>query len=161
MPWEVTIRRADGSSLGDRGEVVRRISEAVSAMTWVEEPPFLERIKDMPDHPFHALIPTWPEEVRASFSRPKLYGDFEGDRFSIRVYGFEGQPISAVNAEVRGDGNPMPVLAALCLPNGWVAIDNRSGQPVELSGGAAAGWEEFRQYRDRAIDSIKNSQGKT
>jgi hypothetical protein len=81
MPWEVTICRADGSPLGVRDEVVRRISEAVPAFAWTDEPPFLERIKDMPDHPFHALIPTWPAEVRANFSRPKLHADVEGGRF--------------------------------------------------------------------------------
>ena len=157
MPWEVTIRRADGTSLGDRDEVVRRVSEAVPALTWVEERAFLEQIKDMPDHPFHALIPTWPEEVRARFSRPKRYADFEGEGFSVRLFGFEESAMDALHAEVRGNGNPVPVLAALCLPNGWVAIDDRTGQQVELNGGAAVGWESFRQYRDRAVDIIKKS----
>jgi hypothetical protein len=157
MPWEVTIRQADGSPLGDRDDVVRRISAAVPAFAWTEEPPFLERIKEMPDHPFHALIPTWPEEVRASFSRPRLYADVEGDGFSIRLFGFEGTPIGAVHAEVRGDGNPLEVLSALCFANAWVAVDDAIGKSIQLSSGAAAEWEAFRQYRDRAIGIIKSS----
>ena len=65
MPWEVTIRRSKDEPLGVRDDVVNRISKAIPGITWIEEPPLLERIKDMPDHPFHALIPTWPEETKA------------------------------------------------------------------------------------------------
>src|SRR5262249_20586970 len=83
--------------------------------------------------------------------------EFDGDGFSVVLYGFEAEPLAAIHAEVRGDGNPVPVLAALCRPHGWVAIDDASGQPVELADAVAAGWEAFRAYRDRAISSIQAS----
>src|SRR5262245_41348550 len=148
MPWELTIRAADGQPLGDRDSVVKRASTAVPGITWLEVPPFLERIKDMPDHPFHALIPTWPEATRASFARASLQGDFKAEDFSIRLYGFETRPIASINVEVRGAGNPVPVLAALCIPNAWTAVDCCDGKQVDFAARAASGWEAFREYRD-------------
>jgi hypothetical protein len=65
--------------------------------------------------------------------------------------------LCAVLAEVRGNGNPLPVIAALCRPNEWVAIDDASRQPVDLDGADAAGWEAFRAYRDRVINSLEES----
>jgi hypothetical protein len=159
MPWEVTIRGPNDKPLGDRETVVKLISAAVLSMDWFEEPPLLERIKDMPDHPFHALIPTWPEETRASFARSKLYGHLDAGEFSIRLYGFEAQPISSVCAEIRGNGNPVPLLAAICKPNGWFATDDRDGQRIDLDAESAKGWEWFREYRDRVIRSGESTEG--
>jgi hypothetical protein len=155
MPWELTIRATNETSLGDRETVVKRISAAVPGIEWIEEPPLLEQIKDMPDHPFHALIPTWPESTRASFSRSKLLGIFDAAELSMRLYGFEAQPIRSVCAEVRGNGDPLPLLAAICNPNGWCATDDRDGQQIDLTAESAKGWEWFRDYRNRAIHSIE------
>ena len=159
MPWEVTIRGADDKPLGDRASVVKLISTAVPAMEWYEEPPLLERIKDMPDHPFHALIPTWTEETRASFTRSKLYGDLDAGEFSIRLYGFESQPIASVCAEIRGNGNPVPLLAAICNLNGWFATDDRDGQRIDLGSESAKGWESFREYRNQVIRGAASNEG--
>ena len=51
---------------------------------WIEDPPLLECIKDIPDHPFNALIPTWPEATRASFARAKLLAELESEDLSIQ-----------------------------------------------------------------------------
>ena len=59
--------------------------------------------------------------------------EFEGDGISVVLYGFEAEPLSAIHAEVRGEGNPVPVLAALCRPQGWGAVDDASGQPIEMT----------------------------
>ena len=151
MPWELTIRATDDEPLGGREAVVQLITAAVPAICWIEEPPLLERIKDMPDHPFHTLIPTWPEETRARFSQTRLLGDFQAKEFSIRLYGFETKPISYIHVEVRGNGNPLPLIAAICKPNGWSATDDRDGQPVDLDAESAKGWEWFRDYRGRVL----------
>jgi hypothetical protein len=55
---------------------------------------------------------------------------FEGEEFSIVLYGFNAEPLSAIHAEVRGGGDPNPVLTALCRENGWVAIDDATGGKV-------------------------------
>ncbi len=49
---------------------------------------------------------------------------------SILLYGFNAEPLAAVHAEVRGGGDPHPVLTALCRGNGWVAIDDATGGTV-------------------------------
>lgn len=151
MPWDVTIHHPNDEALGPRDEVIKLVSAAVPAITWFEEPPLLERIKDMPDHPFHELIPTWPEETRASFARSTTLGDFESDDFSIRLYGFETVPVKAIHLEIRGNGNPLPFIAAICLPSGWIAVDCSNGQTLDFSSRSASGWERFREYRDRVI----------
>jgi hypothetical protein len=157
MPWELTIRAPDGEPLGDCETVVQRIKAAAPAIRWIEEPSMLEQIKDMPNHPFHALIPTWPEATRARFAQSKLLGDYEGPEFSVQLYGFEAKPIRSVCVEVRGNGNPLPFLAAVCKPNGWFATDDRDGQPVGLDAESSKGWERFRDYRERVIRSVDGS----
>jgi hypothetical protein len=52
----------------------------------------------------------------------------------------------------------MPVLVTLCRPHEWIAVDDASGEPVDLVGTEPAGWEWFRAYRDRAIRSIQTSE---
>ena len=55
---------------------------------------------------------------------------FEGDGFSILLYGFNAEPLIALHAEVRGNGDLHPVLTALCRKNGWVAVDDATGGRV-------------------------------
>jgi hypothetical protein len=154
MPWEVTIRGANGAPVGDMAAVRQQITAAVPAIQFRREPSGLEQIAAA-----RALGIEFPDVLRQHFEqRPATErAEFEGDGFSLVLYGFEAQPLTAIHAEVRGDGNPVPVLAALCRPNGWLAVDDASGQPVEMAGTAAAGWEAFRAYRDRAIRSIQPS----
>ena len=155
MPWEVTIRRADGKPLGDLSSVRQQIAVAVPAMEFYREPSGQEKIAaarvagiEFPD-----VIRQHMEEQPATEQ-----SEFEGDGFSVRLYGFNAQPLLEIYAEVRGNGNPVPVLAALCCPHGWVAIDDTNGKPVDLASAAASGWESFRVYRDRSIRSIQESE---
>ena len=152
MPWEVTIRAPGKGPLGHRDSLVESISATVPAVDWIEEPPLLDRIKDMPDHPFHALIPTWPQEALESAARSKLYGYLDSGECSMQFYGFEREPIESIGVEVRGTGNPVPLLAAICIPNGWIATDDCTGQPIDLTADSAAGWEQFCEYRSRVIE---------
>jgi hypothetical protein len=154
MPWELTIRRADGAPLGDLAGVRQQIAAALPAMQFHRELSGPETIAAA-----RAVGVEFPDIIRQHLEqRPATeQAEFEGDGFSVVLYGFEANPLSAIHAEVRGNGNPAPMLAALCRPHEWVAVDDASGQPVELAGAAAAGWEAFRAYRDRAIRSIQES----
>ncbi len=64
---------------------------------------------------------------------------FEGDGFLIALCGFEAIPLTQFHAEVRGDGNPVPALAAMCRPNDWIVTDCANGQAINLSAEEAAG----------------------
>lgn len=150
MPWEVTIRRSDHSSLGDREEVRGQIIASLPGIRFYREPSGADKIAAA-----RATGVEFPDIIRRHLEqRPAVErAEFRGEGFSVLLYGFECQPLLVVHAEVRGDGNPVPVLAALCCPNGWVAIDDTSRQPVDLKRDSAAGWEAFRQYRDGAIQA--------
>lgn len=65
----------------------------------------------------------------------------------------------SVCVEVRGDGNPVPLLAAICIPNGWIAIDDSNGLQIDFAGETATGWEKFREYRNRVIRSLDDMKG--
>lgn len=155
MPWEVTIRRADGSALGDVESVQQQIVTAVPEMKFYREASGPEKIAIA-----RAQGVEFPEVILRHFeSMPaKLGAVFQGDMFTVSLYGFEAVPMQMIHAEIRGDGNPVPVLAALCLPCGWVAVDDASGQTVDLAGATASGWESFRAYRDQAIRTIQVSE---
>jgi len=153
MPWEVTIRRADGAPLGELATVRQQIAAALPALQFHREPSGPEKMAAA-----HAAGVEFPDIIRQQLERQPATerAEFEGDGFTVVLYGFEARPLTAIHAEVRGGGNPVPVLAALCRPHEWQAVDDASGRPGEL-GGAAAGWAAFRAYRDRAIRSIMAS----
>jgi hypothetical protein len=152
MPWEITIRRSDGSPFGDFPTVRHQIITALPAVTFQRLPSGLERIAAA-----RAAGVEFPEVIRQHFEgQPAAeQAEFEGDGFSLELYGFEAQPLSAIHANIRGNGNPVPVLAALCRPHDWLAIDDAGGKPIDLTGAEAAGWESFKAYRNRAISSIR------
>jgi hypothetical protein len=54
---------------------------------------------------------------------------------------------------VRGNGDPLPALAVLCLPNGWAVIDSANKSRVDLSATTSPEWDSFRAWRDKAINS--------
>lgn len=150
MPWDVTIRRADGTPLGDIEAVRTQIAGALPAVSFHREPSGAEQIAAA-----RAAGREFPDLIRQHMEqRPAtMKAVFNGDGYSMLLYGFEAQPLSAIHAELRGNSNPAPLLAALCRPNGWVAVDEASGEPLELSDAVAAGWEAFQAFRDRIRES--------
>ena len=49
---------------------------------------------------------------------------------------------------VRGDGEPLPVLAKLCKPYGWNLGDAGTGEDIDLNKPSDPGWHEFKKFRD-------------
>lgn len=131
MPWEVTIRKADGAPLGDLKVVRQQIISALPTIQFQRESSGLEKIAFA-----RAKGVEFPEVILRHFEQQLATerAEFYGDGFSVVLYGFETQPLIAIHAEVRGDGKPLPLLATLCLPHGWMAVDDASGEPVELAG---------------------------
>jgi hypothetical protein len=155
MPWEVTIRRSDGAPLGDLEVVRQQIASALPTIQFQRESSGLEKIAFA-----RAKGIEFPEVLLRHFEQQPgtERAEFNGDGFSVVLYGFQAQPLAAIHAEVRGDGKPVPILAALCLPHGWVAVDDASGQPIELTGTESSDWEAFRTYRDQAVRTIQKSE---
>lgn len=155
MPWELTIQSFDSAPLGDVTTVREKIAAALPATDFFVEQSGSEKIAAA-----RALGIEFPDVVRAHLeNRPaSLQAEFEGDGYTLQLYGFENQPLRTIYAEVRGAGNPLPALAALCRPNGWIANDCASGQPIDLTQSAAAVWETFRNYRVYAVRNILRSE---
>jgi hypothetical protein len=139
------MKSPDNVPLGDRETVKDLISKTFPGIAWVQQPPMLDLIKDMPDHPLHALLPTLPDATRASMARSKLLGDFDAGDFSVQLYGFEVQPIQSFSAEIRGNGNPID--------------HNDRMQTLDFSAESSAGWERFRKYRDSVRGTANSNEG--
>jgi hypothetical protein len=152
MPWEITIRRSDRESLGDLDTVRREITAAL---------PGVEFYSERGDDILASLEAGGVEidRIRGLFESKILEKAlFEGDGYSFEFYGLEDQPLNELHVEVRGGGNPISALAALCCPNGWTAIDDTSGEPIDLGSGSAAGWNSFRAYVGRAVRVIMSAE---
>jgi hypothetical protein len=151
MPWGVWIVRPDGAALGSREEVTGRIMASWPEVNWHEEPSLMDQISDAPNHPMRPLIASWSEAQRARFSRRKLRGRLVSGGLSVELFGFESEPLASIGTEIRGAGNPTPLLARLCLDNGWAIKDEASQALVDLSAGVSLQWEQFCRHRDEAI----------
>jgi hypothetical protein len=152
MPWELTIRRADNAPMGPIDVVRKKMIDSLPGLQFYMEPSGAEKLAAS-----EARGIVMPDVIREMWQRqPALeQADYEGDAFHIRLFGFGEVPLFSVDAEIRGNGNPLPVIAALCRPNGWIAIDLANRQPVDLEAEAASGWKSFTNWRD---DTIKKHQ---
>jgi hypothetical protein len=154
MPWEVTIRGANHKPLGDLAVVRQQIVASLPGIEFHRDPSGLEKIAAARDAGVE-----FPDIIRQHMEMqpPQEQAEFKGDGFSLVLFGLEAKHLEVIHVEIRGNGNPLSVLADLCQPHGWIAIDDASGQPVDLGGVVDAGWESFRALRDRAINRIQES----
>jgi hypothetical protein len=146
MPWDVTIVASEDRSkpLGERDDVIARVGKSLPGVV------LQQRAGPPPE-----MLAQMPEVIRQNFLRPKLEADFEGEGFSIQFYAEDLPTLHSIGAEVRGEGNPLPALAAVCVPNGWMVVHAGEKSVVDLSSGASPEWERFRKWRDGAIASMK------
>ena len=147
MPWEISIINGSINSpkpLGTREEVIAAIAEALPGVS-LERPPV----------PPKEILDQMPPFVREAMLRPRLEADFEAEGFSIQFYANDQPVLDWVNGEVRGNGDPIPALAAICVKRGWSVIDGSDKSVVDLaSRNRVPAWERFRKWRDKAINEI-------
>ena len=151
MPWEITIINGTPEArkpLGSRDDVIAAIAEALPGVL-LQQPP----------GPPPEWLQQMPPAVRDAVLRPKLEADFEAGDFSIQFYTSDEPVVHWVNGEVRGDGNPLPALAAICAKTRWSVIDAAQKSVIDLSSrDGAPEWEQFRRWRDRAIRQIADGE---
>lgn len=131
MSSQLSIVAPDAKSLGTPDRVVNRIAVAAPEVRWVEGPSSFEEAKAIT-----ALQLPWTDEQRAVFSLPKRTGVYEGEGGPVRLYGFESCPLTSVTVDVAGEGNPLPFLRKVCLPNGWVVIGHAGREQLAINLGA-------------------------
>jgi hypothetical protein len=138
----LSIVALEGKPLGTPDQVVARIAEAVPEVQWVEGPSTFEEVKTIAD-----LQLPWSDEQRAVFSLPKRTGTYEAEGCSVQLHGFESCPLTAFTVEVGGEGNPLPLLRRVCLPNGWAVVGyaGKESLSIDLEADPVVVWETFRQ----------------
>jgi hypothetical protein len=148
MPWDITIVNAKDRRmpLGAREEVIARFAAALPGV-----------VLQLAPGPSPEIVAQMPEVLREHFNRPRpLNAELITDEYSIHFFTDNQPEIDSIGAEVRGNGNPLPALAALCQPNGWAVVNDADGNEVELASASAEQWDQFRQWRDKAINSLKD-----
>jgi len=145
MSWDVSIvkdPRREHFVLGTREEVISAFANCT---------PSFELFK--PEIPPPEVLAIMPEILRQSALRADLeaiYDDEENDDY-LHFTCADEPLIRFVNVEVRGDNNPLPILAALCLPNGWSVVEACNGLVVDLTAPTAEGWEKFQRLCEEAF----------
>jgi hypothetical protein len=130
VPWDITIKRRDGTSLGSPAEVRVALERAFPGVTFYREPSGAEKLASLPAG---LEVPDVIREHWAS-SPAQLQGDFERHGYSLHFYlGNEGADLLETAAiEARGASRPaMPLLEALTLATGWIIVDDWGNILVE------------------------------
>jgi hypothetical protein len=143
MPWEITIIGGTPEArkpLGTIEEVNAIFADVLDGVT-LEQPPL----------PPAAFLAQMSEFLRAEMLRPRREADFEQDELSIQFATGDESELNFINAEVRGMGNPLPILAALCRPRSWSVIDSASKTTLNLNDPQSHEWQAFQEYRDSAV----------
>jgi hypothetical protein len=144
VPWEISIINGTpehSEPLGLREDVIDAFAKSLPGVSLQREPPLPTEILNK--------MPLW---AREDMLLPRLAGIFETDELFIRFSAYDEPVIKWVNGEVRGNGDPIPSLAALCLDRGWsvLSLYNKSIVNLSSSSGSPA-WKQFCKWRDKAI----------
>jgi len=89
---------------------------------------------------------------------------FQGEEFTIEInVGDQNSqpddPVDQIEFEVRGGGDPLPVLAGFARQHGLVLEDLASGELLDLEQPSDAGWKSFQAARDCAVEHAREKYG--
>ena len=147
MPWELqAIPSDDSESLGSVEHVQAELRAAAPEIELFRDASGLEKLAAMESRGV-----TVPEMIRDHWLRStgEYQGLIEGDRFTIEFYlGEDESTVVAVGINVRGAGDPMPVIQRLMKIPNWKVVDLR-GEPPSIES-----WKAFGTWRDDAIQQI-------
>jgi hypothetical protein len=150
MSWDVSLRQHDGEPLGSIDFLRTTFTECLAAVQFDWDPSGREKMV--------ATGIAFPEVIRKFLENhpARIQADFEGDDVHLRFFfGPEDQTeIMRVDVEVRGSGNQIPPLSAVCSRNGWKA-EGPDGCELDLSAGSSKEWDEFESWRDRTVAALK------
>jgi hypothetical protein len=158
MPWELEIIKYDGPvprlradvdetrllPLGTVEDVRAHVSETLPAIEWQVEPPLIEVLKASGSDSWKH----WDESTIESASQPTLKACYELEDLYIEIFGFkQASPLRYLLMEVRGEGDPLPVLRALCKPTGWSVADMcKDAVFLDLDSTTNPRWEKWRRF---------------
>lgn len=107
------------------------------------EPPPLGNAQDVRDR-ISASAPTvdWADPT---------WGILFCDAWSIEFSLGKNEVVDSAMLHVRGGGDPVTFILRLCSANCWAAFDLSTGDFISPDNLSTAAWEEFQQFRDRAL----------
>ncbi len=80
------------------------------------------------------------------------WGVVDGDGWSIEFnIGQEAEVGQMMIWHVRGSGDPVTPIAALCKAQGWSPLDSVDSQFLDLDAPSTEGWEHFQAFRDQIL----------
>ena len=145
MGWELTIY-GDGEkpprSLGTREQVCAHLAARLPGLKLAPLP------QAFADHMKAKL-----KELGVAY-HPTLEGYYKTLDFVVEFSCTDAETISEMSANVRGNGDPLPVLRSLCAGTPWVVVEDASGQDVLAAAAPDSGWRRFKQWRDRGISTL-------
>jgi hypothetical protein len=151
MPWELQVSAADGGeSMGWVDEVQATLRAAVPGIVFLRGIGGAEKIAAM-----EAQGVEVPDVIREHWlaSKGAHLGHFEGQDVTIEFdFGEDEAKVAAILVEVRGGGDPMPVVRRLTEIDGWAVVDARGGPPT------AESWQEFGTWRDEAVRQVDDGE---
>ena len=86
------------------------------------------------------------------------WGILEGSDWSIEFNHKKSGLSEYMMLHVRGGGDPLSAITAMCKSNGWVALDCSSGDLINLDAPSSKSWKEFQGYRDQIVASTQAAQ---
>jgi hypothetical protein len=119
----------------------------------------IRSVDDIPDDFRPGALCTRAELVAAirnaatttTFSGP-WFGVLDADGFSIEFSAGDGDPIGSVMLHIRGGDGALPVVRALSVALGRVAIDCSAGELMDFaSPDDGKGFAAWRAYRDQIV----------
>lgn len=78
------------------------------------------------------------------------WGVLEYDEWSIEFNAGDAPILQSIMLHVRGGGDPIPAIVAICKGTGWVAQDLSTGEPLDAADGGRS-WTAFQAFRDQIV----------
>jgi hypothetical protein len=151
MAWELQVLAADGSgSLGTVDEVQGKLRAAVPGIVLGRDASGSEKIAAM-----EAAGVEVPDVIREQWlgSKGAFLGRFESGDIAIEFsLGEDEAKVTAVLIDVRGSGDPMPIVRRLMAIEGWDILDASGRAPTKES------WESFGAWRDDAVGRLSDGE---
>jgi hypothetical protein len=145
MPWELqALPSDDRGSLGTVEHVQAKLRAVLPEIELFRDASGSEKLASMESQGIEV-----PDVIREHWLRSKGTHQalIEGAGFTIEFHlGDDEAAVVAVAINVRGSGDPMPVLRQLMKIEGWKVVDLH-GQPL-----TAESWQSFGSWRDDAIE---------
>jgi hypothetical protein len=121
MPWDITLKRRDGTPIGNRQALQEAIGRACPGVEFYREPSGAEKLAAIPAIEMAAVL-------RAHLlDRPaQRQGDLERRDFSLRFYlgAEEAEMVDVVDIEARGSTeHALPTLQQLATFTGCIVVD--------------------------------------